>query len=82
VYFKQLRVDITRWVVERITVGCLQAKAPDASLMTIREDAEELECALNKLDQQARYCVIHAIISVKLHWVLMAAQIVSFFDMG
>jgi len=76
--FKHLRVDITRWVVERIAVDCLQAKAPDASLMTIREDAEELESALNKLDQQARYCVIYAIVSVKLHWVLMAAQVVSF----
>jgi len=33
----------------------LQAKAPDAKLMTIREDAEELESALNKLDQQVGY---------------------------
>ena len=37
--------------------------------MTIREDAEELESALNKLDQQARYCVIYAIVYVKFHWV-------------
>jgi len=59
-------LNIPLWVVssETNSVVCLQAKAPDAKLMTIREDAEELESALNKLDQQASYCLIYARIPV------------------
>jgi len=34
---------------------CWQAKAPDAKLLPIREDAEELVSALNKLDTEASY---------------------------
>ena len=47
---------------------CLQAKAPDAKLMTIREDAEELESTLNKLDQEASYICLIIITSPQSHF--------------
>jgi len=51
-------IDLFIYLVTDCDSACLQAKAPDANLLPIREDAEELVSTLNKLDTpKASYCL-------------------------